>query len=254
MKKIIILSVLFLMFFLTSCEYDNYDEPSIVISGKLLNNGENFLYDGNPTRSVLKVIQKGFGKVDNGITIRIDEQGEFRQLLFPGEYWLTLNNNAYPFEIPDFKSLGAGLGYDSIYINLKKSVDMKFEVKPYFNITDFTGQVEGNNLVLRANVTKNTDTSEPAPRVIFCRGYASTGIMVNGASTCSKAVRAIIPEEGSIEVSLPIFDGITSYRGAYTNNFREHAYCRVSIELEGIQNYYLFSNIIKVENVPLTPQ
>ena len=254
MKKIPFLTIISLIVLITSCEYDNYDEPSVVFSGKLLYNGENFLFDGNPSRGVLKVIQKGFGKVDTGIGIKINEQGEFQQLLFPGEYWLTLNNNPYPFEFTDFESLGAGLGYDSIYMNLRKSVEMNFEVKPYFHISDFTAEVDGDNLLLRCNVSINTDTREPAPRVVFARGYAGTGIIVNGNSACARAVRAIITDNGTVEVTLPIFDGVTAYRQVYTNNFRDYAYCRISLELEGITNYYLFSNIVKVENVPLNKE
>lgn len=251
MKKIIFVSVVMLVSFLSSCEYDNYDAPSVNITGNLISNGQNFLYDGNPARGLVKVIQKGFGKADNGTAVRIDENGKFSQLLFPGEYWLTLENNVYPFDFKEIKSLGAGLGYDSIKIDLKSDVIMDLELVPYYLLTDFTANVESNNIVLRCNVAKNPDAPVTVPKVIFARAYAGTTSIINGGTLCTKSKRAVITSSGSFEIQIPIF-GTNSYRDIYKNNFREHAFCRVSIELEGIPTYYLFSNTVKIENVPLT--
>lgn len=251
MKNIKILSILLCVCLFFSCEYDNYDAPDLVFSGRLLSNGESFLYDGNPARPVLKLIQKGFGKVDDGTTVRIDENGTFQQLIFDGDYWLTLNNTKYPFELTDFNSLGAGLGYDSIYMPVSSSVKKDLEVKPYYQISNFTVNVEGDNIVLRADVAVNPDTREPAPRVIFARGYVSTSSKVNSQTTCTKSKRAIITSTGSVEVSIPIHHNVTAYREIYINNFRDYAFCRLALELDGISNYYLFSEIKKVEGVPL---
>lgn len=251
MRTTILLSIILSIYFLSSCEYDNYKEPSIKITGNLIANGQNFLYDGNPTKGLIKVVQKGFGKTDNGTTIRVDEQGRFSQLLFPGEYWLTLENSPYPFDFKEFKSLGPGLGYDSIKIDLKTDVKKDFELIPYYHLTDFKAKVENNNIVLNCNVSKNPDAPETAPRVIFAKGYASTTSIVNGGTLCSKTKRAVITSSGSFEIMIPIF-GTNSYRDIYKNNFREHAYCRVSIELEGIPSYFLYSETIKIEGIPLT--
>lgn len=254
MKKIIILvSVVILILFLSSCEYDNYDAPSVKITGKLISGGKNFLYDGNPARGLIKVIQKGFGKADNGTSVRVDENGRFAQLLFPGEYWLTLENNVYPFDFKAIRSLGAGLGYDSLKIDLQSDIEMDLELVPYYLLTDFTAKVENNNIVLRCNVAKNPEAPVTVPKVIFARGYAGTTSIVNGGTLCTKSKRAVITSSGSFEILIPLF-GTNSYRDIYKNNFREHAFCRVSIELDGIPSYYLYSDIVKIENVPLVQQ
>ncbi len=248
MKNIAMISIAILMLVLSSCEYDNYDEPSVVFNGRLTTNGDNFLYDGN--QGVLKVIQKGFGKVDNGIYLRVDESGKFQQLLFPGEYWLTLNNVKYPFEFEDFHSLGSGLGYDSLYMNINSNITKNFEVKPYFNISNFRATVEGDNIVLRADVAVNTGTRETPPRVIFARGYVGTASIVSSRNACTKSKRAVITTTGSVEVTIPIHNDVVAYRTIYVNNFRDYAFCRIALELDGIQNYYLFSETVKVEGVP----
>ena len=252
MKNVTILSLIVLLICLFSaCEYDNYDAPSIVFSGNLVTNGESFLYDGNPSRPVLKLIQKGFGKVDDGTVVRIDENGKFQQLIFEGDYWLTLNNTKYPFEFVDFNSLGNGLGYDSIYMNISSNVKRDLEVKPYYNISNFSVNVEGDNIVLRADVTLNPAMKEVAPKVIFARGFISTSSKVNSQTVCTKSKRAIITSTGSVEVAIPIQNNVTAYREIYINNFRDYAFCRIALELDGIPNYYLFSEIKKVEGVPL---
>ena len=63
-KSIIAATFVILGFTMTSCEYDNYDAPSYVFSGQLKCDGENFPFDSN--RGLLRVFQKGYGKVDGG--------------------------------------------------------------------------------------------------------------------------------------------------------------------------------------------
>ncbi len=250
MKQITTLIVIMLLFGLSSCEYDNYDPPSIVFCGNLMTNGKSFLYDGNPRKPVLTLIQKGFGKVDVGTNVRIDETGHYQQVIFEGDYWLTLNNVQYPFEFADFKSLGTGLGYDSLYMYITSNVTRDFEVIPYYTISNFTAQVVDDDIVLEADVAVHPDKRGVAPSVVFARGYVSTSSKVNSLTTCTKSKRAVITESGHVEVAIPIHDNVIAYREIYTNNFRDYAYCRIAIELDGM-DYYLFSEIKKIEGVPL---
>jgi hypothetical protein len=136
-------------------------------------------------------------------------------------------------------------------MHITSNVVKSLEVKPYFNISNFRVSVEGDNIVLRADVAVNTGTREPAPRVLFARGYVGTSSIVNSKTTCTKSQRAIITSDGSIEVIVPIHNNVASYREIYINNFRDYAFCRIAIELEGIANYYLFSETKKIEGIPL---
>ena len=250
MKKRLIFSIILLGFLFASCEYDNYDAPDITFSGKLTVEGKDFLYDGNPGRPVLLLCQKGFGKVDGGTSLRIDEKGNFQQVIFAGDYWLTLNNVKYPFEFADFNSLGSGLGYDSIQMHITSNVVKNLEVIPYYDITNFSASVDGDNIVLRADVTENEGTRETAPRTVFARGYVSTSSIVNSQTVCTKSARTVITGSGSAEVRIPIHNDVVAYRDIYINNFREYAFCRIAFELDGIANYYLFSETVKIEGVP----
>ena len=251
MKKIKYLFIALLMVGFAACEYDNYDPPSITVSGKLVTaDGKNFLYEGS--KGLLTAIQKGFGKEDGGTSFYVDHNGNYTQLLFAGEYWLTLQNNVYPFEFKDFQPLAAG-GYDSIRIDLKSNYEKNFEVIPYYTFSDFTAAVEGSNVVLTAKIHKTKETTRiEVPRTVFARGYLSTTQIVNGATPCVRSTRAVISAEtGEIKVSVPLTGTGASYREVYKNNFRDYAYCRVSIEVDGISEYYLFSDIIKIEGLPV---
>ena len=251
MKNKLFISILILFAtILTSCEYDNYDAPSIMFKGNLTYNGEPFLYDGSSSRSVLSLVQKGYGKIDNGTTLRIDESGAFSQLIFPGDYWFTLSNNQYPFEFKKFKSLGTGLGYDSIQMNIKSNVKMDLEVLPYYTFKDFTAKVSDDSLNIEVNfkIEKVIGTSKDAPRIVRSRCFVSTSTKVNSSTLCSKQRIGGVTAGSNVKILVPI---ASSYRTIYINNFRDYAYCRVSIELDGIPNYYLFSETLKVEGLPV---
>ena len=253
MKKTNLIFALMLAFVFISCEYDNYEPPTIRVFGQLTYKGNEFLYDGASSRSLLKLTQKGYGKEDPGIGLHVNENGSFTQLVFPGEYWLTLNNNPYPFELPDFPSLGSGIGYDSIYMKIEDDIQRNFEVIPYYLISDFTATVERKNIILKATITKNPEvTASHVPAPAFVRGFIGTTQMVNSGSRCTKQARAQINDSGSgtVSVSIPISGSAISYRGAYTHNTRDYAFCRIALELADTPNYYLFSNVIKLEGIP----
>jgi len=250
MKKLIFLGMILFTVFLTSCEYDNYDAPNITFKGNLVYNGNKYLFDGNPSLGVLTLIQKGFGKIDVGTNVRIDENGAFSQLIFPGDYWLTLANNQYPFEFKDFHSLGAGLGYDTIPMTIKSNIVKDIEVIPYFEIKDFNLSVNGGNIIANFKVKKVAGTVNAAPKVVRTRCFVSTSSIVNSATTLSKSVIKSITDSATVSIPVSISTGSSSYRQIYVNNFRDYAFCRVALELNGISNYYIFSETLKIEGLP----
>lgn len=243
---ILLVSVIFF-----SCEFDNYDPPSLVFEGNLIYNNEPFLYDGSANRPVLRLYQEGFGLQDYGTVVRVNEKGYFSQLFFSGDYKLTLNNAQYPFEFKDFNSLGVGLGYDSIAVNLKGSIQRDFEVVPYYVISEVNATVSGNDIAANFNVSAVDDNSlkniHPNVRRVWL--FLSTTPIVN-SSTRANSVLDVTPfSTGSQQLTITMNSDL--YRTAYLNNFKDYGWYRVAIELEGVPNYYLFSEIKKIEGIPL---
>lgn len=248
--KYILLFTIVSILTLSSCEYDNYDAPDSEFKGQLLCDGKPFLADAN--RSIFKFFQSGFGKEDTGIDMHITNDGKFQQTLFSGQdYKLTLVNKPLPFELPDFPSKGFGLGYDSIRYHMNGGVIQNFEILPYYKITNLAAQLSenGKNIVATFDVVKMTNTEKEAPAIKSAKIYLGTSVIVDSGIACLRSTSVKDPEATTISVSIPL----AYYRDKkyYVNNFRTYAYYRVAIELDGIPDYYLFSEIKKIEGLPV---
>lgn len=244
MKKIIFGWITLITMLFMSCEYDNYEAPSLSLSGNIVYNGKNLQWDGSASRTILRVIQNGYGKVDGGTFVQVKDDGSFHQLLFHDRYWLTPYNNQFPFEFSQFH-YQSGIGYDSIYIEMTKDLHMDIEVIPYYELHDFSATLEGEDIVLRCKASVVQGTQKASPNIKNVRGYISTTRLVNSNTTCAVTVTADANLE--LKVSIPV----TSYQNSYVNNFRNYGFCRMAIELDNIPNYYLFTDIVKIENLPI---
>ncbi len=242
MKKILVL--LFGLVALTACEYDNYDGPDVTYSGQLLYNDKPFIYDGNDGRNLFLFFQEGFGKIDWGTGMHTKADGSYQQLLHQGAYKLTLRNVKYPFEISEFPA--KAVGYDSIPYQLNKNVKQDFHVTPYYEISDVEASLEGIDIIARFKVKKVSGTSVPAPRIVKARIYLGINNFVNSKSPVVGEATVNLNGDGEISVSV---DAI-KYRSGYKENFRDYAFYRVAIELENIPDYYLFSDIHQIADIP----
>ena len=253
MKKILIIGLALAAFGFTSCEYDNYEAPSLVISGNMVYEGENLPFDGNPARTVLRVVQSGFGKVDAGTAIQVAADGSFTQLLFGGKYSLTPYNNPYPFVFPDYPYMGESEGYPTTDIDLQTNLRMDIEVIPYYVLSEFKAWYEDGQIKMSCQIATVNDegglvTDANRPALAKVRAYVSTSRIVNSATTCTKTWSGWLPNyQGESTMDIPVKD----YQTGYTNNYRSYAYCRMAIELGNIPDYYLFTPVVKVEGLPV---
>ena len=235
---------------LTACEYDNYDAPSFEFKGQLVtDDGQPFLFDAN--RTLFKFYQSGFGKDDGGTNMTVDNDGSYNQLLFENRYELTLVNQSLPFEMPDFPAKTDGQGYERIPYNISSGVTQNFVVRPYYKISNLNAELSenGKNIVATFDVEKMTNTEKAAPKIKSARLYLGTSVIVDSGTSCLRSQNISNPDQTSIRVQIPL----SFYRDKryYVNNFRTYAYYRVSIELEGIPDYFLFSDIKKIEGLPV---
>jgi len=252
MKKQSIFVLFILALSLTACKYDNYKAPDCYLSGQFTYQGQPICFDGNA--DVLRAYQKGFGKEDNGQTIRVSDNGSFSQLFFEGDYYLSLNNQQYPYLFPDFPSRGAGLGYDSILMHISSNLTRDFEVVPYFvfnKITYVPMEPTSTKLSVTIDYAKNTDTrvASITNKVQRLCVFVSTTPYVNSASTLSKFSKPLKKVSGTftIDVELSKYRDVTYF----VNNYKDYLYFRVGMEITDVSDkYYIMSPIYKVENVP----
>jgi hypothetical protein len=76
------------------CKKDNYDEPTSLLSGKLVYQGQTFGLERDQVP--FDLFQFGFGKV-GPIGASFTQEGTYSALLFDGEYKFTVPNGQGPF-------------------------------------------------------------------------------------------------------------------------------------------------------------
>jgi len=238
-----------------ACEYDNYEAPQSRLYGQFTYNGKPFVMDNQV--DVLRIYQKGYGKNDVGVSIKASEDGTFSQLLFDGQFYLTLANQRYPYQISEFKSLGNGLGYDTIPVEMKGDRQMNFEVIPYYLIDSVTWlPLDSTSKTLNVTVymRRNPDSRLPEtlPKIQRAFVFASINQHINSETTLTKASRPLsVTTTDNVTMRLEL----SKYRSStyYVNNYRNYMYIRVGLALDAslVDNgYYLFSDIYRIENVP----
>lgn len=238
--------IFLIIFSLASCKYDNYMSPEIEFSGRLLYNGQPFLFDGRPDGDLSKIVQftqYDFGKSGNPITAHVKEDGSFKQLLFPGAYHITMRNTPYPFIFEDWPR-NAGNQYDTIHMNINGPQTMDVKVIPYFEVADITHKISGTDLVINFRINKIRDGA----RLMNARAFANTAELVNSGVRMS-AVKSLNGVDISqlVEIKLSLID----YRNKFINNLRDYLFYRVALETDLSNSYFLWSSTYEATGLPL---
>lgn len=249
-KKIAIVTLLAAVTMMVSCqdEYDNYDAPSVVFAGQLVDEqGNNFSYDGNS--GLFTFFQTGYGKTDVGTAMHVADDGSFRQLLFKGEdYKLTLENSEYPFDIVEFPKHVSGQGYDSISYHIDKNVEQKFTVRPYYSISNLKTEYDSERKRIVATFTvKRLNADAPVLKRAYI--YLGTMVNVNSANKCQR-FSTIRKTEDEQEVS--IYIPVAYYRNrlyGMINNDRTYVFCRVALLVGNMNDHYLFSETQRIDGL-----
>jgi hypothetical protein len=245
MKKLTYILTLLAVTLLGACKYDNFESPAIDFSGDLTYGGKPFQFDGyaegTGLSKIIELYQTGFGKSGVPITASVGADGKFKQQIFAGDYQVTIKNTAYPFTFDNWATRSSG-GYDSLKLNIKNDYTLSIPVTPYFEIKDVTWAIVGTNL----NVTFNISKIQEGATVSKARVYVNTASIVNsGVRASAEAVVTDITKPVTVQFSLP------NYRTKYSNNFRDYAFIRVALETNKSTSYFLWSDVYKVEKLPV---
>lgn len=119
--RILFISACICLLFATGCEYDNFDEPNAILSGKVVYNGEPVGVRTNGTQ--LELWQDGY-PLRTKIPVHIAHDGTFSAAIFNGQYKIVRLAGA-PWE--------AQSG-DTIVVDVKGNTFIDVPVKPYFII------------------------------------------------------------------------------------------------------------------------
>lgn len=250
-KNILLLTVLAGVL-LTSCEFDNFDEPNATLSGKL-KYGDRTLDTRYGT--VFKLYQyKEDGYIAAGsksIDVYINQEGEFNAKLFPGRYKMVVYSEGginYIHDWNDFPRNGNN-ELDTLYFDLNKNKTIDFNVTPFFEINDFDAFYRNDSIVSRFTIKKLTDRDDN--QMLFRRValYVSPTVHVNYETPLSEA-KSGAKVDTPIEIKVPLKSYYNSSSIGYLNNYRSYAYVRVGISLRLTGQEFIYSKVIKVTGIP----
>lgn len=130
------------MLLLASCEYDNYDMPNAILSGKVV-------YEGNPvgvrpTATRLELWQDGYANRTK-IDVNIAHDGTYSAALFNGRYKIVRVAGA-PWEVQSS---------DTIVVDVKGNTTKDIEVNPFIVISNENIRKESGNTILAQFTVKN---------------------------------------------------------------------------------------------------
>lgn len=215
MKKIILFFIMICsLLSVSSCGYDNFEEPKATLTGKAVYDGE--AVGVRSGSSEFALFQDGYA-LRGSIPVYIDQDGSYSVSLFNGDYKLVRMGNA-PWERPS---------NDTIYITVKGNTVKDIPVTPYFFVKNASFARNGNKITARFTINK----------VVADATLENVGIYLGkGILTDEKQKEAelklgtsvALGQETTAEIEIP--DGLIneSYLyariGAKSNNSSEYCY------------------------------
>lgn len=216
---------------LLSCKKDNYDQPTSVLSGKLVYKGETFGVEKDQVP--FQLYQYGFGKV-GPINQTFAPDGTYSSVLFDGEYKLIVPNGQGPFL---WKKTAAG-DPDTVVITIRGSQTMDLEVTPYYMIRTPQIAAPGGKVNATFKAEKiitdavNGKSIENVGLYINRTQFVSNGTNIASASMAGSAITD--PNNIALSVSIPTLTPAQNY-----------VYARVGIKIANVEDR-IYSPLFKV--------
>ncbi len=135
-----IFSLVLLLVLCTACGKDNYDAPQSTLVGSVTYKGEALNLRGTGEAIRLQLFQDGYDKHDP-IDVFVGQDGKFSAKLFDGTYKMVTRDGNGPWVN----------SRDTTVINLKGTIDVAFEVTPYFLISN--AQMAVSSAEMKASFT-----------------------------------------------------------------------------------------------------
>ncbi len=222
MKKLIYLTGLIFLIFMSSCEVDNYDAPGETLRGALTdNNGDPFITEQ-----------------PNGFKIRIIEDGSSQ----PRDFWgkpdgTFLNTKIFKAKYKIIPIDGAFFPLDTVETEIKGETTVNFEITPYLTI-DATITQAGNNIKAAYRINKAPGAGKiKTARLLVNKWDPNVGM--NYSDKSMERDLSAIPDETIVgteytdEISDYLVSGVTYY-------------ARIAVLAENPVGRYNFSTVQKI--------
>ena len=226
-----IIAVAFAAILLPSCKKDNYEAPSVTLSGKLVYKGAPFGVEKDQVP--YELYQAGFGKV-GPIGSSFAQDGSYSALLFNGEYKLIIPNGQGPFLWKQTPSNTP----DSLAIHLSGSQALDREVTPYWMIRDAQITVSAGkaNAVFKVEkVITDANAKDIDDVTLFINNtqFVSPGNNNGAAGIGGGAI--VDPNNINLSVTIPTVTPAQNY-----------VFARIGLKIAGVEDR-IFSPLVKLQ-------
>ena len=218
--------------FLSSCGYDNYDEPGSSFQGRIVYQGEPINVSYNDV--FFQLWEPGW-QLNYSIDVTIAQDGSFSALLFDSSYKLIIPTAQGPFR----NLINSETGSDTILVNLNGSTtNFDIEVEPYYMVRNPQFTATGRNVTgtFRAEKIITDSGARDIERVNLYVGKTQfVDFRTNVVSTEIGGGDIADPDAISMTVSVPDLTPTQNY-----------VYARIGLKISGVEDM-IFSPVQKVD-------
>ena len=232
--KLELLTLLFCSTIITSCEYDNYDQPGSKLEGEITYQGEPIGVSYNDVK--LELWQPGWEQ-KNRIDVSVDQNGGYSALLFNGTYKLIIPSHEGPFMSTENDQTGS----DTIMIELQGSTKVNIEVLPYYMIRNVEFSRSGTTISSACALEKivsgvDERNIEQVSLYLSKTGFVDARNDVDGSQIPSIAGQDIVDLNNiDLERNIPDIKPAQSF-----------IYARIGVKLDGVSDM-IFSRVQKID-------
>ncbi|WPP50777.1 DUF3823 domain-containing protein [Catalinimonas niigatensis] len=214
-----------------SCEKDNYEPPTSLLSGRLVYQGTPLNLEYN--RVSYDIYQDGFGKT-GPLSSTFTSEGEFSHLLYDGTYKMVVPNGQGPFL---WENIGDG-GQDTLVINLRGSAEIDVEVTPFWMIRN--PQLSGSgNQVSGTFGLEQIVTNADAKQVESVTLYVSKTLFANSQTNVATNVieGSTITDVNNLNLSVTVPELVPA---------QNYVFASIGVKLAGVDDL-IFSPTQKID-------
>lgn len=128
---------------ISSCGYDNMDEPETTVTGNIQYNGQNLQLRGTSGAVCVELYQPGYA-LKAPISVYVDQDGRFSAKLFKGQYKLVTKDNNGPWVN----------SRDTIVVDVNGATNVDVPVTPYFLVSEATATLNGNTVTAHFKIDR----------------------------------------------------------------------------------------------------
>ncbi len=245
------LTLALIMFLLNACEYDNYDEPNVTLSGQLKYDGENLNTRQNVLLKLYQYREDGYVAAGaRSLDVRVDQEGKYSALLYPGRYKMVIYADGginYIYDWLDFPKNSEGKN-DTLYFDLNGSKTLDFNVRPYYKINDFKAFYRNDSIISNFSIERLTDIETPS-----IVGFRQVSMRLSPTMHVNNDTPLSFTKTGvTVNTPIEIKGSLKDYYSNtyYKNNFRDYVYVRIAVSLRVSGQEYIYSNVVQVKGIP----